>query len=121
MIHIHVIVGERTLLATLDDSPAARDFATLLPLDLTLSDYASAEKVADLPRSLTTEQAPPSYAARGGDITYYAPWGNLAIFYRDFRSATGLVRLGAFDGDIDVLVRQAGDFRVRIEAAPVSD
>ncbi|GAA4730631.1 hypothetical protein GCM10023216_23110 [Isoptericola chiayiensis] len=28
---------------------------------------------------------------------YYAPWGNLAIFYRDFGHAPGLVRLGAFD------------------------
>jgi hypothetical protein len=29
-----------------------------------------------------------------GDITYYAPWGNLAIFYRDFGYSPGLVRLG---------------------------
>jgi len=119
VIRIHVIIGDQTLSATLDNSPTGRDFAALLPLELTLRDYAATEKVADLPRSLTTEGAPPSYAAKAGDITYYAPWGNLAIFYRDFRSASGLVRLGAFDGDIEAL-RQSGEFRVRIEATLVS-
>lgn len=32
-----------------------------------------------------------------GDITYYSPWGNLALFYRDFGHASGLVRLGRLD------------------------
>lgn len=116
MIRIHVIVGNETLAATLDDTPAGRDFARLLPLTLTLDDYHATEKVADLPRKLDTEGAPATYAAKVGDITYYAPWGNLAIFYKPFRSASGLVRLGAFDGPIDAL-RQGGEIPVRIERA----
>jgi hypothetical protein len=39
-----------------------------------------------------------------GDITYYAPWGNLALFYRDFPYSNGLIRLGTLDtGAADVL------------------
>lgn len=114
---IHLIVGDQRLSATLDDTPAARDFASLLPLDLTLTDYARTEKVADLPRKLTTEGAPARYAASAGDITYYAPWGNLAIFYQDFRSASGLVRLGRLDGSVERLLG-ADAIRVRIEVAP---
>ncbi len=38
-----------------------------------------------------------------GDITYYAPWGNLAIFIRDFEYSSGLVLLAEIDDDIDAL------------------
>jgi hypothetical protein len=41
------------LTATLDDTEAARDFASLLPLSPTLEDYAATEKVSDLPRRLS--------------------------------------------------------------------
>lgn len=116
MTRIHVIVGHETLNATLDDTPAARAFAALLPLELTLSDYHATEKIADLPRKLDTAGAPASYTPKAGDITYYAPWGNLAIFYKSFRNSAGLVRLGAFDGPIDALLKN-GPVPVRIEAA----
>ena len=115
MIRINVIFGNETLSATLDDTPAGRDSAALLPLELTLSDYNATEKVADLPRKLDTRDAPASYTPKTGDVTYYAPWGNLAIFYKPFRTSNGLVRLGAFDGPIDALLKD-GPIPVRIEA-----
>ena len=115
MTRIHVIVGDETLSATLDDTPAGRDFAALLPLELMLSDYNATEKVADLPRKLDTRDAPASYTPKTGDVTYYAPWGNLAIFYKPFRTSNGLIRLGAFDGPIDALLKD-GPILVRIEA-----
>ncbi len=116
MTRIHVIVGYATLSATLDDTPAGRDFATLLPLELVLSDYHATEKVADLPRKLDTTDAPARYTPKAGDITYYAPWGNLAIFQKPFQTSRGLVRLGAFDGPIDALLKD-GTIPVRIEVA----
>jgi hypothetical protein len=116
MTRIHVIVGDETLSATLDDTAAGREFAALLPLELTLADYNATEKVADLPRRLDTSGAPDSYTPKAGDITYYAPWGNLAIFYKSFRTSRGLVRLGAFDGPIDAL-RKGDAIPVRIDAA----
>jgi hypothetical protein len=105
-----------TLAATLDDTPAGHDFAALLPLELTLSDYNATEKVADLPRERDTRAAPASYTPKTGDVTYYAPWGNLAIFCKPFRTSSGLVRLGAFDGPIDALLKE-GSIPVRIGAA----
>lgn len=115
-VRIRVIIDGQALAATLDDNATARDFASLLPLDLTLSDYASTEKVSDLPRRLWTERAPRSYKPSAGDITYYAPWGNLAIFYRGFSDSAGLVRLGAFDGGIDALLRDQ-PYNARFEIA----
>lgn len=116
MTRINVIVGSDTLSATIDETPAGRDFVALLPLQLSLSDFHATEKIADLPRALDTTDAPASYTPKAGDITYYAPWENLAIFYKPFRDSRGLVRLGAFDGTIGPLL-QAGAALIRIEAA----
>jgi hypothetical protein len=116
MTRIQIIAGEDVLAATLDDTPSGRDFASMLPLELTLTDYHRTEKIADLPRKLDTSEAPASYTPKTGDITLYAPWGNLAIFYKPFQNSRGLVRLGAFDGPLDALIKDE-PIKVRIELA----
>jgi Cyclophilin-like family len=62
------------------------------------------------------EQGDPSI----GDIAYYAPWGNLAIFYKDFRYSRGLVSLGRVDGAVDLL-SGSGSLRVTFELAQRSE
>ncbi|WP_444438806.1 cyclophilin-like fold protein [Pseudomonas sp. A6] len=111
---ILIRLAQTSYTATLFDGPAARDFAALLPLDLVLEDYAATEKVSDLPRKLTTTGEPKAYEPSAGDITYYAPWGNLAIFHRPFSRAAGLVLLGRLDADFNLL-RQSGSLKARIE------
>lgn len=100
-----------TLPATLLDNPTARAFAAILPLTMELEDYASTEKIAYLPKKLTTEGAPRGYEPKAGDLTYYAPWGNLAIFYKDAPFATGLIHLGRVQGDIEAL-RRSGKVKI---------
>ena len=114
---IMITTGTATLPATLDDSAAARDFAAQLPVTLTLSDFHQTEKIADLPSRLSTAGSPSGAAAKAGDIAYYAPWGNLAIFYRDFPRSTGLVILGHIDGDLDALTQAGTNLVVMVEAA----
>ena len=97
---IQLIFEHQILYAILDDSAAARSFHALLPLELTLVDYASTEKVSDLPKRL---------------ITYYAPWGNLALFYKRFSYANGLIRLGEIIDNVEFLERTKS-ITVRIEA-----
>ena len=46
MMTIRLDVDGTPLTATLEDTEAARDFASLLPLTLTLEDYASTEKIS---------------------------------------------------------------------------
>lgn len=110
---IRLELDDTTLTATLDDTPSTREFLAQLPMERVLQDYAETEKISDLPRRLTTEGAPDGYTPRAGDLAYYAPWGNLAIFHRDFRFSRGLVRLGRLDGGVEAL-RQAGPLRVMI-------
>ncbi|WSV27178.1 cyclophilin-like fold protein [Streptomyces sp. NBC_01017] len=103
---IRVTLGGRVVEATLNDSPAARDLATLLPLTLDLEDFHGTERIGYPPRKLTTDGAPAPVAARAGEIAYYAPWGNLALFHQDGPSASrDLLILGHIDVDTDQLAR----------------
>lgn len=113
-VKIRIHVGEAVITAALEDNAAARDFVSLLPLSIILEDYASTEKIADLPRRLNTEDAPAGIDPSVGDITYYSPWGNLAIFYRDFGYARGLVKLGTIDSGVETL-DQPGRIRATFE------
>ena len=100
---IRMMVGAHELFATLDGSAAAESFAAMLPLEFQLDDYHGIEKIADLPGRLDTSGAPAGCSAAAGDITYYAPWGNLAIFYKDFGFVKGLVHLGRIEGTLPTL------------------
>jgi hypothetical protein len=100
--------------ATLLDNPTARDLHSLLPMTLTLEDYAATEKIGYPPRKLSTAGAPEGIDPSVGDITYYAPWGNLAIFYKDFGYSRGLVGLGRIDSGIEALA-VPGSLKVTIE------
>lgn len=52
---IRLTVDGQTANATLYDNAAARDFASLLPLSLTLEDYDVIERVSRLPRKLSLQ------------------------------------------------------------------
>jgi len=112
---IRVTINGKSIIATLIDSPTTRDFIAQLPLTLKLEDYASTEKIAYLPKTLSTQGAPAGIDPDVGDITYYAPWGNLAIFYRDFGYSKGLVKLGQIDSGMEVL-RVPGPVKATIES-----
>ena len=113
---IKIKVGEKEVTATLNDSETARDFASLLPLTLILEDYNKTEKISDLPKRLSTNGAPSGSDPDVGDIAYYAPWGNLAIFYKDFGYSDGLIILGKIDGDMEAF-NAPGSVKATIEIA----
>jgi hypothetical protein len=104
--NIRMTMAGQIITASLEESDSARDFFAMLPLTLPLEDYAETEKIAYLPRKLTTQTAPEGIDPQVGDIAYYAPWGNLAIYYRDFGYSSGLIRLGRITSDLDALTAQ---------------
>lgn len=115
LMRIRIAFHDQDFTASLDDNVSARDFASMLPLDLTISDFASNEKIAHLPRKLDDGARGPFPDAAPGDLCYFIPWGNLAFFYGGYESTADLVRLGRLDGDVQPLLTR-GEFPVRIEA-----
>jgi len=102
-------------IVALRDNPTSRALWASLPMTLTFSDYAGTEKIASLPRKLSTDGAPAGSDPSVGDFTYYAPWGNLAIFYKDFRYSSGLVLLGRVESGMEKLAALEGDATVTIQ------
>lgn len=70
--HADVVIAE--------DSPAVRDFLSLLPLELSMEDFNRKEKISYLPRELAWEGSS-GFDPEDGDLIYYTLWGNLGFYY----------------------------------------
>lgn len=114
---IRLRAGGETMSAVLEDNPASRDFMRMLPVTLRMKDYNGTEKIGDPPRKLSTQGAPDGYDPSPGDMALYAPWGNIAIFYRDFPWSRGLIPLGRITSGMEKLAAMHGDFEVAFEQA----
>ena len=79
--HVRITIGRRSIEATLADSDAARDFASLLQLTLAMNDLFRREKFATLPRAIS-EQGKRTHDYAVGTIGYWPPGPDVAIFYR---------------------------------------
>ncbi len=115
---IRLTFGDMQLSGTLSENATARDLVAQLPLTLTLRDHNSVEKTAPLPRELSLDGAPRGHDPTAGDIGYWAPDGDLVLYYDDGAPYfDGIVRIGEFDGDLGTLERQRDGFSVSVERA----
>ena len=111
---IKLTFGENEAVVTLEDNATTRDFLSMLPVTLTFQDYAGSEKISYMSRSLSTDGAPSTYDPDVGDLILYAPWGNLAIFYRDAGRSSGPVPMGHVESGLEQLAAMNGNFEVTI-------
>lgn len=107
--------GNEEVFVNLDNNQASRDFLEMLPLTLTFEDFNSTEKIANLPNELSTEGQPSGYIPEIGDFAYYAPWGNISVFYKDFRYSESLYKLGTIESGAEIFENLDNDFEVIIE------
>jgi hypothetical protein len=115
---IRISFGDTQISGRLSDNATARDLATQLPLTLSFRDHDNAEKTAPLPRELSLDGAPDGHDPAALDIGYWAPGGDLVLYYDDDAPYfDGIVRIGEFDGDLEALERQSDGFDVSIERA----
>jgi hypothetical protein len=113
-VKIRMVFNGQTMIASLYDNASARDFASMLPLKLKIEDYSTNEKISYLPRKLTETGSGPFGNERPGDLCYFAPWGNVAVFNSRYRYSPGLIRLGRFENDFEPF-RVRGEFPLHIE------
>lgn len=103
-------------LPSLKTTPATRDFYELLPLNLKFSDYVGKEKIShELKKRLNTSGLS-GYTPQVGDLFYFAPWGNLGIFYEKQPFHSGLVRFGNVGANFLAKIKaQKDDFEIKFE------
>lgn len=112
---IRISIGDTVLDGRLWDNPTADDLIAQLPLTLEFRDLNNVEKIARLPRELTMDGVPQGDDPEPQDIGYYAPSGDLVFYYDDVGYWDGIVRLGVFDGDMDVIRNLTGTFTATVE------
>jgi hypothetical protein len=98
-----------------EDNPAVRDFLSMLPMTLTVEEFAGREKISYLPRELRHRGSRGS-DPKSGDLIYFVPWGNVGFYY----NADGIgysddtIHLGTYDGSLNQLERLEGEVTVEL-------
>jgi len=109
--HISVRSNGNSTLFQLNDSPAARALYVQLPLRIDVENYGRNEKIFYPPEKLSTANTPLA-DARTGTLAYYAPWGNVVMFYKDFGMAGGLYELGQAVSGGEHIQKMSGAIRL---------
>jgi hypothetical protein len=111
---ITVKAGGNTTVFELNDSPAARHLYAQLPLSVAVENYSNNEKIFYPPTKLDTTDTPLA-DARGGTLAYYAPWGDVVMFYGTFGSAAGLYELGRAVSGSEHIQAMSGKIQIEKE------
>lgn len=90
---IRVQFGENTVIYELNDSTAAASLYQQLPITLEVEDFSTNEKIFYPAQTLDTTDAPLAEGG-AGTLAYYAPWGDVVMFYGDYHSNPALFELG---------------------------
>jgi hypothetical protein len=112
--------GDELATATLSDTPAAREFAAMLPLQLNLRDPMGQAKSGPLPRPIDAAGGEPVFDPAVGEIYYSANSSTFAIFYEDLGQSIpdpGLIRLGTVDTTTDRIAEAGNRLTVQMYLA----
>lgn len=90
---IRVRFGGNTVVYELNDSPAAASLYEQLPLTIEVKNFGSNEKIFYPPSELDISQTPLADGG-AGTLAYYAPWGDVVMFYGDYSKNSSLYELG---------------------------
>ena len=114
---INVKAKGNTTVFELNNSPAAKELYAQLPLSITVENYSSNEKIFYPPKKLNITDTPLA-DARAGTLAYYAPWGDVVMFYASFGSAAGLYELGHAISGSEHIQAMSGTIQIEKGSTP---
>ena len=115
-VKIKLTTDNTILTATLADNRTARDFASLLPLTLTMNDLFGREKFGHLPRAIS-DKGKRTHTYEIGDIAYWSPGPDVAIYYHHDGEQIpdpGIIVIGKIDSGVAPL-NVRGSVKVAME------
>jgi hypothetical protein len=119
-LRIAIRVGEEISTGTLAETTAARTFAAMLPVTIAARDLFGQAMAGKVPRTLAIGDAAGASQYSIGDVGYWSPSGDLAIFYADDGQSLpppGLVSLGTVDGGLSAIADAGNRATMTIELA----
>ncbi len=114
---VRIVIGDTVVTAELWDNAPAQALADRLPLTLTFSDLNAVEKTARLDPALPMTGMPEGDDPQPRDIGWYAPSGDVVLYYGDVGYWPGIARLGHIIAGVDTIAAQRDDFTATIERA----
>ena len=90
---VQVKKDDTVFVFALNDGRAARELYAQLPVTVQVEDFGTNEKIFYPPEALSTEDTPQA-EGQEGTLAYYAPWGDVVMFYGHFERNAGLYALG---------------------------
>ncbi len=114
---IRIKVAGKVIIATVANNETARDFVSVLPLSVSMSDLFGREKYGDLPKALS-KNGPSKNSYEVGDIAYWSPDCQFAIYYhQDGQSipSPGIIPIARIDAGTEAF-NVPGSMKVTIEA-----
>lgn len=110
-------VDGHKLPVTLRNEPSAADLYNRLPVTLEFKDFSGMEKIAYFDKRLDEKGQRIGCHPLAGDLCVYQPWGNLSIFYVDFKDDPNLIPIGRLEEGLDIIKAQTGNFTATLEKA----
>ncbi len=102
-----------TVIYELNGSTAAASLYEQLPLTVEVEDYSTNEKIFYPPEELDTGDTPLAQAG-AGTLAYYAPWGNVVMFYGDYNENPSLFELGQMISGGDLVSGMTGTITIDV-------
>lgn len=110
---ISVQFGEYEIIYELNDTQTANSLYEQLPLTVESENFSTNEKIFYPPQELNTDEA---ILAEGGSgvLAYYAPWGDVVMFYGDFNTNSSLYELGHIVSGEELIQEISGTITIDI-------
>lgn len=108
---VAVTCGDLQVVYELNDSPAAQSLLSQLPLTVEVEDFSTNEKVFYPPQELDTTDTPLAEGG-AGTLVYYAPWGDVVLFYDSFSANGSLYELGEAVSGVENIGQMSGTITV---------
>ena len=108
---ISVTCGDTQVVYELNDSPAAQGLLSQLALTVEVQDFSTNEKVFYPPQELDTSDTPLAEGG-AGTLAYYAPWGDVVLFYDSFSANSSLFELGEAVSGVENIGQMSGTITV---------
>ncbi|WP_321448970.1 cyclophilin-like fold protein [uncultured Cohaesibacter sp.] len=110
---VEITSGTNRAIFQLYDTHAAKDFYAQLPLQLPLSNFRNAQWMFYPPQKLRVTDREAYHDGLKGELSYYAPWGDVFMLYEDFYAGDEMHRLGIGLSGIDQIKPMNGTITVR--------
>lgn len=110
---IAVTCGDVQVVYALNDSLAAQGLLSQLPLTVAVEDFSTNEKVFYPPQELDTTDTPLAEGG-AGTLAYYAPWGDVVLFYDSFSANGSLFALGEAVSGAEDISQMTGTITVEV-------